>query len=168
MSVNVVTQLQVKSHNSPDETRSPDKTTVEVVTVGDYTIGRTTFEPGWTWDDCIKPVVGTDSCQLSHVGFCVSGSIEVETNDGAQISISSGDSYCLTFAEPEVALVAVERLYAVWPGLEQRDGFHCPLNIAVHKGTLYAFRAFYSGSTSTSPRVSRAPLIRWWRAGESS
>ncbi|BCW36575.1 cupin [Arthrobacter sp. StoSoilA2] len=95
MSVNVVTQLQVKSHNSPDETRTPDKTKVEVVTVGEYTIGRTTFEPGWTWDDCIKPVVGTDSCQLSHVGFCVSGSLEVETNDGAQVSISGGDSYSI-------------------------------------------------------------------------
>lgn len=95
MTVNVVTNLEVKSHNSPDETRRPDKTRVEIVTVGDYTIGRSTFEPGWTWADCIKPVVGTDSCQLSHVGFCVSGSLEVETNDGKQISISAGDSYTI-------------------------------------------------------------------------
>ncbi|WOH17063.1 cupin domain-containing protein [Paenarthrobacter sp. GOM3] len=95
MSVNAVTNLEVKSHNSPDETRHPDKTTLDLVTVGDYTIGRMTFEPGWTWADCIKPVVGTDSCQLSHVGFCVSGKLDVETNDGGRISISAGDSYTI-------------------------------------------------------------------------
>ncbi|MEV4950734.1 MULTISPECIES: cupin domain-containing protein [Paenarthrobacter] len=95
MSVNVVTNLEVKSHNSPDETRRPDKTVLDLVTVGDYTIGRMTFEPGWTWADCIKPVVGTDSCELSHVGFCLSGNLEVETNDGGKISISAGDSYTI-------------------------------------------------------------------------
>ncbi|MFC8038407.1 cupin domain-containing protein [Paenarthrobacter sp. NPDC057355] len=95
MSVNVVTNLEVKSHNSPDETRHADKTAVDLVTVGDYTIARMTFDPGWSWADCIKPAVGTDSCQLSHVGFCVSGSLEVETNDGAKISISPGASYSI-------------------------------------------------------------------------
>ena len=95
MSVNVVTNLDAKSHNSPDETRRADKTVVDLVTVGDYTIARMTFEPGWTWADCIKPAAGTDSCQLSHVGFCVSGSLEVETNDGGKISNSPGSSYSI-------------------------------------------------------------------------
>lgn len=95
MTVNVVTQLEVKSHNSPDETRRPDKTVLDIVTVGDYTIGRATFEPGWTWADCIKPVVQTDSCELNHVGFCLAGALEVETNDGKKISISKGDSYTI-------------------------------------------------------------------------
>jgi mannose-6-phosphate isomerase-like protein (cupin superfamily) len=95
MTVNVVTQLEVKSHNSPDETRRPDKTVLDIVTVGDYTIGRLSFEPGWTWADCIKPVAQTDSCQLNHVGFCLAGSLEVETEDGKKISISKGDSYTI-------------------------------------------------------------------------
>ncbi|MEZ2390046.1 cupin domain-containing protein [bacterium RCC_150] len=95
MTLNVVTQLEVKSHNSPDESRHPEKTTVDVVTVGDYTIGRLTFEPGWTWADCIKPVAKTDTCQLNHVGFCLAGNLEVETEDGKKISISKGDSYTI-------------------------------------------------------------------------
>jgi quercetin dioxygenase-like cupin family protein len=95
MTVNLVTQLEVKSHNSPDETRRPDKTVIEIVTVGDYTIGRFTFQPGWTWADCIKPVVQTDSCQANHVGYCLSGALEVETTDGKKISISKGDSYTI-------------------------------------------------------------------------
>jgi quercetin dioxygenase-like cupin family protein len=95
MTINVVTQLEVKSHNSPDETRRPDKTVLDIVTVGDYTIGRVTFEPGWTWANSIKPVVQTDSCQLNHVGFCLAGTLEVETEEGKKISISKGDSYTI-------------------------------------------------------------------------
>lgn len=95
MPANVVTQLQVKSLNSPDEQRRPDKSAIDIVSVGDYTIGRFSFEPGWTWADCIKPVVQTDSCQNSHVGFCVSGRLSVETNDGGRIDIAAGDSYTI-------------------------------------------------------------------------
>ncbi|MDQ0756254.1 cupin domain-containing protein [Arthrobacter sp. B3I4] len=95
MPANVVTQLQVKSLDSPDEQRRPDKSAIDIVSVGDYTIGRFSFQPGWTWADCIKPVVQTDSCQNSHVGFCVSGKLSVETNDGGRIDIAAGDSYTI-------------------------------------------------------------------------
>jgi quercetin dioxygenase-like cupin family protein len=117
MPTNVVTQLEVKSHNSPDEKRRPDKTEVDVVTVGDYTVGRFKFEPGWSWSDCIKPVVQTDSCQASHVGFCVSGALAVETTDGNRISISAGDSYTIppghnAWVEGDQAFTCVEFLSA--------------------------------------------------------
>ena len=62
-----VTELQVKSHGAPDEVRTPDKTRVEVVKLDGYTIGRFNFAPGWRWSDCIKPVVKTEQCQLSHL-----------------------------------------------------------------------------------------------------
>jgi quercetin dioxygenase-like cupin family protein len=95
MSTNVVAQLDVKSHDNPDEKRRPDKAEVDVVTVGDYTIGRLTFQPGWRWSESIKPVVQTDSCQNSHVGFCVGGNLVVETTDGNRINITKGDSYTI-------------------------------------------------------------------------
>src|SRR4051794_15433504 len=63
-----VTKFESKSHNSPDEVRSPSKTRVEVVRLPGYTMGRLNFDPGWKWSECIKPVVGTNSCQVSHVG----------------------------------------------------------------------------------------------------
>lgn len=95
MTTNVVSQLAVKSHDNPDEKRRPDKTEVDLVSVDAYTIGRFTFEPGWRWSECIKPVAKTDSCQLSHVGYCVSGQLAVQTTDGGQINIASGDSYSI-------------------------------------------------------------------------
>ncbi|HET7138583.1 MAG TPA: cupin domain-containing protein [Arthrobacter sp.] len=117
MPTNIVTQLEVKSHNTPDEKRRPDKTEVDIVKVGDYSIGRFTFEPGWRWSDCIKPVVQTESCQNNHVGFCVSGALSVETTDGKRISISGGDSYTIppghdAWVEGDQPFVGIEFLSA--------------------------------------------------------
>ena len=91
----VVTKLEVKSHSSPDEVRSPDKTRVEVVRLEGFTLGRFNFEPGWRWSECVKPVVKTDSCQVSHVGYAVSGRITVRMKDGTQKTISAGESYTI-------------------------------------------------------------------------
>jgi mannose-6-phosphate isomerase-like protein (cupin superfamily) len=88
-------ELRVKSLDSPDESRAPRKTHLDLNRLGEFTIGRLTMEPGWTWADCIKPVVQTDSCQLLHVGYCVSGALETVLDDGTQAAISAGDSYTI-------------------------------------------------------------------------
>lgn len=117
MPTNIVTQLAAKSHDAPDEKRRPDKTEVDVVNLGDYTVGRFTFQPGWRWSDCIKPVVQTDSCQNNHVGYCVSGALAVETTDGNRINISAGDSYTIppghdAWVDGSQAFVGIEFLSA--------------------------------------------------------
>jgi quercetin dioxygenase-like cupin family protein len=90
-----VTRLEVKSHDSPDEIRRPAKTRIDVVRLEGFTIGRFTFEPGWRWSECIKPVVGTDTCQNSHVGYAVSGRIRIRMADGTEQIIQAGDSYTI-------------------------------------------------------------------------
>lgn len=90
-----VTKLEVKSHDSPDEVRSPDKTRVEIVRLDGITLGRFNFEPGWRWSECIKPVAKTDSCQASHVGHAVSGRLTVRMQDGTEHGIAAGDSYTI-------------------------------------------------------------------------
>jgi len=91
----VVTKFEVKSHDSPDEVRSPDKTRIEVVRLEGFTVGRFNLEPGWRWSECIKPVVKTDSCQASHVGYAVSGRLTVRLVDGTQKTVVAGDSYTI-------------------------------------------------------------------------
>ena len=90
-----VSAFEVKSHDTPDETRTPNKTRIEVVRLSGYTLGRFNFEPGWRWSECIKPVVGTASCQNSHVGYAVSGRLMVRLDDGTEKTISAGDSYTI-------------------------------------------------------------------------
>jgi hypothetical protein len=38
------------------------------VRIGATTAARFAFEPGWRWSECVKPVVGTESCRARHVG----------------------------------------------------------------------------------------------------
>ena len=76
--------LQVRAFDAPDEVRSPDKTQVDVVKMGGTTAARLTLEPGWKWSECIKPVVGTESCQVRHVGVAQSGRIRVKNQDGSE------------------------------------------------------------------------------------
>lgn len=90
-----VAKLETKSHDTPDEVRAPDKTRVEVVRLGDFTIGRFIFQPGWRWSECVKPVAGTASCQMSHVGYAVSGAVTIKLNDGSQKTITKGMSYTI-------------------------------------------------------------------------
>ena len=81
--------------DSPDETRTPDKTRVDVVRAGSTTAARMTFEPGWKWSECVKPVVGTDSCQIHHVGVVQSGRLHIEHEDGTEVEIGPGDAYVI-------------------------------------------------------------------------
>lgn len=112
-----VTNLQVKSHESPDEVRTPDKTRVEVVQLDGFTIGRFNFQPGWRWSECIKPVVKTDYCQLSHVGHAVSGCIKIRMKDGTEKTINAGESYTIppghdAWVEGNQPFVAIEVMSA--------------------------------------------------------
>jgi quercetin dioxygenase-like cupin family protein len=88
-------QLQRKAVDKPDETR-PFKDRmgkVDIFTVGDHTIGRCVFEPGWRWSQHVKPLVGTSSCQVSHTGHVLEGRLTVEMDDGAQVEYGPGDAF---------------------------------------------------------------------------
>ena len=87
--------IETKSMDSPDETRTPDKTTVNVVHLGDATVARLTVQPGWRWSECIKPVVGTESCQAAHLGYVVSGRMHVASTDGTEADLGAGDTYSI-------------------------------------------------------------------------
>ncbi len=64
---------------------------MDVITLGDFTLGRGTFEPGWRWSEDVKPIAGTDSCMARHTGICVSGQMAVRSDDGTEVTIGAGD-----------------------------------------------------------------------------
>jgi hypothetical protein len=87
--------VQLLDFDSPDETRTPDKTRVDVVRIGGTTAARMAFEPGWKWSECVKPVAGTDSCQVRHVGVVQSGRMAVRHEDGSEVQIGPGEAYLI-------------------------------------------------------------------------
>lgn len=84
--------MEVKNFSKPDEVRTPPKTKIEVVKVGDSTIMKATFEPGWKWSECIKPIAGTESCQAPHVNYVLSGRMKVVMDDGTEMEMGPGDA----------------------------------------------------------------------------
>ena len=90
-----MTAMTKKSFDSPDETRAPDKTRLEVVGLGATKAARMTLQPGCRWSSCIKPVVGTETCQARHLGVVVSGRLHVTHADRSEMDIDAGDAYLI-------------------------------------------------------------------------
>ena len=88
--------VEVKQFDSPDETRPFEgKGEVAVVNVAGHGVMKATFEPGWRWSNNIKPIAKTDSCEVSHLGYCVSGSMKVAMDDGSEQEINAGDVFAI-------------------------------------------------------------------------
>jgi len=78
---------------SPDEVRSPDKASIALVGLAGGQVGQYTFRPGWRWSECIKPIVKTDTCQVDHIGYVVSGRLGVRHEDGTEVEVGPGSVY---------------------------------------------------------------------------
>ncbi len=85
--------LQRKNFDSPDETRPMPNGEVAVVDLGDVKAMRTTFQPGWRWSQNVRPTVGTDSCQVHHIGYQLAGRLVVRADDGSEQEYGPGDVY---------------------------------------------------------------------------
>lgn len=87
-------RLRVGSLDSPDETRQvADKGRVDLVTLGEVTVGRATFEPGWRWSEQVRPLAGTALCEVTHVGYVLSGRQAVRMADGSERVLGPGDAF---------------------------------------------------------------------------
>ena len=84
--------LEVRSVQSPDETRTfAGRGHADVVTVDGHPVLYATFEPGWRWSENVKPIAGTESCEVSHLGYCVSGRMRVRMDDGTEGEVGPGE-----------------------------------------------------------------------------
>jgi hypothetical protein len=84
-------KIQKKTMTSPDETRTFEKGKVEFAKVGNISIGRASFDPGWSWEKCVKPIVKTESCQAPHTTYVISGKMRIRMDDGSEEEFGPGD-----------------------------------------------------------------------------
>ncbi len=85
--------LVKKNFDSPDETRPIPNGKVEVVNLGDVMAMKLTLEPGWKWSEAVKPIANTDSCQVHHIGYQISGRMMARLDDGSEEEYGPGDIY---------------------------------------------------------------------------
>jgi hypothetical protein len=84
-------ETEHKSFEQPDEVREFPNGRAEILDIGGGQVGRLVLEPGWRWSNDVKPIAGTDSCQVPHFQYHVSGRIAVRMDDGSEFIAGPGD-----------------------------------------------------------------------------
>jgi quercetin dioxygenase-like cupin family protein len=80
-----------KTFDHPDETRTFQKGSLDLVDVAGAQIGRLVLEPGWRWSDHVKPLAGTEWCEAPHFQYHVSGTLRIQMADGTELDAVAGD-----------------------------------------------------------------------------
>jgi hypothetical protein len=89
-------ELTRKSFNTPDETRNFPHGKVDILKFGEAsTVSMGTFQPGWHWAESVKPIAKTETCQVSHRGYILSGRMLVKMEDGTTKELGPHDVYLI-------------------------------------------------------------------------
>jgi quercetin dioxygenase-like cupin family protein len=88
-------KLDLRRFDAPDETRTFEKGRFELVRMGNMTVGRASYEPGWRWSEHVGAASGAKSCQVEHVGLVISGRAKVLMDDGREIEMGPGDLFAV-------------------------------------------------------------------------
>ena len=87
-----MSQLIIKKFSNPDERRPfVARGHADILEFEGGTIGMAVFEPGWKWSKDVQPLVGTQSCQVPHFCYYVSGRMAVVMDDGTRGELGPGD-----------------------------------------------------------------------------
>jgi class 3 adenylate cyclase len=85
--------MQRKSLDMPDETRTIPHGRTDIWNLGDFVVGRITFEPGWRWSTDVKPIAGTEWCEYHHMGLMLEGVLHYITPEGLEMEVGPGMLY---------------------------------------------------------------------------
>lgn len=103
-------EVILKQFDNPDEVTHFEKGKFETVTLGDMTIGRATYEPGWKWSEDVGPAVGEVFCTVEHIGMVVSGRATAAFPGGEVSELKAGDLFHVP-AEPHDSWVVGDEPY---------------------------------------------------------
>ncbi len=103
-------EIILKRFDEPDEVSHFEKGKFETIKIGDMTIGRATYQPGWKWSVDVGPGVGERYCTVEHVGMVVSGIATAAFADGTVIELKAGDLFHVP-SEPHDSWVVGDEPY---------------------------------------------------------
>jgi len=79
--------------NQPDETKVTPKAKLQLVTMGDFTFGLRTLEPGWKWTTAMKQIARTETCEIRHIGYIISGRMGFLMDDGTELEVGPHEAF---------------------------------------------------------------------------
>jgi class 3 adenylate cyclase len=112
-----------KSLQEPDDTIRMKGVDVEVVDIGDLTVGRAIHQPGWRWSTHIQPMVGGEWCQVRHVGVVLSGRLGITLEDGTSFELEEDDVYDVPPGHDGYVIGHEPVVMIEWAGIRKFAGF---------------------------------------------
>ena len=100
----------MKKFHEPDEIRKFDKGKFDIVEMAKMTFGRATYAPGWKWSIDVSPLVGTEFCEVEHLGMVLAGSATVAFKDGKIYTLEKGDIFYVS-PQPHDSWVVGDKEY---------------------------------------------------------
>ena len=86
--------VEINDFSSPDEVRRPDRTPPSRSSRSPAARSAATpSSPDGVGPSTSSPSSATDSCQTEHVGYVVSGTMDVESDDGTTGEVTPGSVY---------------------------------------------------------------------------
>jgi TusA-related sulfurtransferase/uncharacterized cupin superfamily protein len=79
--------------NQPDETKVTPRAKLQLVTMGDFAFGLRTLEPGWRWTTSMREIAKTETCEIRHIGYVISGRMGFSMNDGTELEVGPGEAF---------------------------------------------------------------------------
>ena len=79
--------------NQPDETKVTPRAKLQLVTLGDFTFGLRTLEPGWKWTTSMSKIARTETCEIRHIGYVISGRMGFAMDDGTELEVGPGEAF---------------------------------------------------------------------------
>lgn len=85
--------ISVKSLDMPDQAYDfGDAGRYDITIIGDSMVARSVLNPGWSWDEHVKPYAeGAESCPETHHEYVISGQIRYLTDEGDEVHAGPGD-----------------------------------------------------------------------------
>lgn len=86
-----MTLIEKKSMDKPDDFREVPGASLAMTAVGGMDITLARNDPGWSWSKSLKPLMGTELCEVPHTFYQVSGHLHVKMADGTEEIFGPGD-----------------------------------------------------------------------------
>jgi class 3 adenylate cyclase len=112
-----------KSLRTPDESTDYDLGSLDIVELGDLTVGRIILHPGWRWSVHMRPIVGGEWCEVRHAGVVLSGRFGYSFDDGSTLEIGPDDVFDIPAGHDGYTLGGEDCVMLEWSGVRATTGF---------------------------------------------
>jgi class 3 adenylate cyclase len=86
-------RLQARIFDTDGDRHTFSHGLAQIVTLGDATVARGVYQPGWRWSTDMPDIAGSPTCRLHHLGYAITGGLHVLMDDGQTLDVQAGSVY---------------------------------------------------------------------------